>query len=148
MSAAPTPEERVDEAQVRSFLAALPFVREYAIEVISVLAGQVTIELPFNERFSGPPGQFPASMVGTAGDVAAVASCLSLLPKGWALATLDFTIKMTGVAKGEKLRAKGRVLQAGRTNSVGAADVFIVSARGEELCGVVLATTRNFQIAK
>jgi acyl-coenzyme A thioesterase PaaI-like protein len=148
MSAAPTAEERIGEAQVRSFLAALPFVREYAIEVISVLAGQVTIELPFNERFSGPPGQFPASMVGTAGDVAAVASCLSLLPKGWALATLDFTIKMTGVAKGEKLRAKGRVLQAGRTNSVGAADVFILSARGEELCGVVVATTRNFQIAK
>jgi acyl-coenzyme A thioesterase PaaI-like protein len=141
-------EDRLDEADVRSFLAALPFVREYAIEVIAVLAGQVTIELPFNERFSGPPGQFPASMVGTAGDVAAVASCLSLLPKGWALATLDFTIKMTGVAKGEKLRAKGRVLQAGRTNSVGAADVYILSPRGEELCGVVLATTRNFQLAK
>jgi acyl-coenzyme A thioesterase PaaI-like protein len=141
-------EHRLDEADVRSFLAALPFVREYAIEVISVLAGAVTIELPFNERFSGPPGQFPASMVGTAGDVAAVASCLSVLPKGWALATLDFTIKMTGVAKGEKLRAKGRVLQAGRTNSVGAADVFILSSRGEELCGVVFATTRNFQIAK
>ena len=141
-------EDRLDEADIRSFLAALPFVREYAIEVISVLTGAVTVELPFSERFSGPPGQFPASMVGTAGDVAAVASCLSVLPKGWALATLDFTIKMTGVAKGEKLRAKGRVLQAGRTNSVGAADVFIVSSRGEELCGVVLATTRNFQIAK
>jgi acyl-coenzyme A thioesterase PaaI-like protein len=141
-------EDRLDEADVRSFLAALPFVREYAIRVISVLAGQVTLELPFDERFSGPPGQFPASMVGTAGDVAAVASCLSLLPKGWALATLDFTIKMTGVAKGQKLRAQGRVLQAGRTNSVGAADVYILSPRGEELCGVVLATTRNFQLAK
>ena len=148
MSAMGAAEGAMGEGDVRSFLAALPFVREYAIEVISVLAGQVTIELPFNERFSGPPGQFPASMVGTAGDVAAVASCLSVLPKGWALATLDFTIKMTGVAKGEKLRAKGRVLQAGRTNSVGAADVFILTARGEELCGVVLATTRNFQIAK
>src|SRR5690349_5263359 len=113
MGAMHTSEDRVDEAQVRSFLAALPFVGEYAIEVISVLPGEVTIELPFNERFSGPPGQFPASMVGTAGDVAAVASCLSLLPRGWALATLDFTIKMTGVAKGETLRAKGRVLQAG-----------------------------------
>lgn len=144
MSAA---EDRIEEAEVRSFLAALPFVREYAIEVISVLAGEVIIELPFNERFSGPSGQFPASMVGAAGDVAAVASCLSLLPKGWALATLDFTIKMTGIAKGEKLRAKGRVLQAGRTNSVGAADVHIVSAGRETMCGRVLATTRNFQIA-
>jgi len=34
---------------------------------------------------------------------------------------------MTGIAKGEKLRAKGRVLQGGRTNSIGAADVYSVS---------------------
>jgi acyl-coenzyme A thioesterase PaaI-like protein len=141
------PEERIDEADVKSFLAALAFVREYGISVVSVAPGQVTIDLPFVERFSGPPTQFPASMVGVAGDVAAVASCLSLLPKGWALATLDFTIKMTGAARGERLRAKGRVLQGGRTNSVGAADVYIVSADKEVLCGTVLATTRNFKLA-
>ena len=137
-------EDRVTEPDVVSFLSALPFVREYAISIVSVMPGEVTIDLPFDERFSGPPGQFPASKVGAAGDVAAVASCLSLLPKGWALATLDFTIKMTGVAKGGKLRARGRVLQAGRTNSVGAADVYIVSSEREGLCGAVLATTRNF----
>jgi acyl-coenzyme A thioesterase PaaI-like protein len=139
---------RRDEADVTSFLSALPFIREYAISVVSIAPGQVTIELPIDQRFSGPPGQFPASIVGTAGDVAAVASCLSLLPKSWALATLDFTIKMTGAAKGERLRAKGRVLQAGRTNSVGAADVYAVTADGEILCGSVLATTRNFQIVQ
>jgi acyl-coenzyme A thioesterase PaaI-like protein len=139
-------QDRLDEAEVKSFLAALAFVREYAISVVSFAPGRVTIELPFDDRFSGPPTLFPASMVGVAGDVAAVSSCLSLLSKGWALATLDFTIKMTGVAKGEKLRAKGRVLQAGRTNSVGAADVYVVSAEQERLCGTVLATTRNFKI--
>jgi acyl-coenzyme A thioesterase PaaI-like protein len=139
-------QEHLTPTEIESFLKALAFVREYAIAVVAVAPGAVTIELPFDERFSGPPGQFPASIVGTAGDVAAVSSCLSLLPKGWALATLDFTIKMTGIAKGEKLRARGRVLQAGRTNSVGAADVYVVSADGETLCGTVLATTRNFQI--
>jgi acyl-coenzyme A thioesterase PaaI-like protein len=139
-------QHHLDRTEIESFLAALPFVREYAIDVVAVAPGTVTIELPFDDRFSGPPGQFPASMVGAAGDVAAVSSCLSLLPTGWALATLDFTIKMTGIAKGEKLRARGRVLQAGRTNSVGAADVFAVSAEREVLCGTVLATTRNFQI--
>jgi uncharacterized protein (TIGR00369 family) len=113
--------------------------------ITSVDRGHVTIELPYDERFSGPIGQFPASIVGLAGDVAAVASCLSLLPKGWALVTLDFTIKMTGAAKGDKLRAKGHVLQDGRTNSVGAAEVFIVSVDREIQCGSVLATTRNFQ---
>ena len=148
MNQMPDPKPHVDEAEVKSFVSALPFVQEFSITITSVVPGQVTIELPFDERFSGPPGQFPASIVGVAGDVAAVASCLSLLPNGWALATLDFTIKMTGAAKGNKLRAKGRVLQAGRTNSVGAADVFIVSVDREILCGSVLATTRNFQVIK
>lgn len=139
-------EDRLSRAELESFFAALAFVREFGVEIVSFAPGQVTIDLPFDARFSGPPGQFPASMVGVAGDVAAVSSCLSVLPRGWALATLDFTIKMTGIAKGEKLRAVGRVLQAGRTNSVGAADVYIVSAEKEVLCGSVLATTRNFQI--
>ena len=138
--------DQLDQAEIESFIGALAFVREYSISVTSAVPGQVVIELPFDDRFSGPPVHFPASLVGTAGDVAAVSSCLSMLPRGWAVATLDFTIKMTGVAKGEKLRAKGRVLQAGRTNSVGAADVYIVSAEQEKLCGTVLATTRNFQM--
>jgi acyl-coenzyme A thioesterase PaaI-like protein len=139
-------QEHLDRTEIEAFIGRLAFVREYAIRVVSAAPGQVVIELPFDDRFSGPPGQFPAWMVGTAGDVAAVSSCLSLVPRGWAVATLDFTIKMTGVAKGEKLRAKGRVLQAGRTNSVGAADIYVVSSDQEVLRGTVLATTRNFQI--
>ena len=141
-------QDRLDESDVKSFLAALPFIKEYAIRMVSFSPGKVTIELPFDERFSGPKTLFPASIVGTAGDVAAVSSCLSLLPKGWALATLDFTVKMTGVAKGEKLKAEGRVLRAGHTNSVGAADIYILAAGREVLCGTVLATTRNFKLAK
>ena len=139
-------QDRLTRAEIETFATAMDFVRAYGIRIAAVSPGEVTIELPFDARFSGPPGQFPASIVGTAGDVAAVTSCLSLLPRGWALATLDFTVKMTGAAKGEKLRAKGRVLQAGRTNSVGAADIFAVSGDSETLCGTVLATTRNFQV--
>ncbi len=97
MNQMPDRKRHVDEAEVKSFISALPFVQEFSITITSIVPGQVTIELPFDERFSGPPGQFPASIVGVAGDVAAVASCLSLLPNGWALATLDFTIKMTSV---------------------------------------------------
>ncbi len=137
------PNDHLDRTEIETFVGALAFVREYSISIASAVPGQVVVELPFDDRFSGPPGQFPVSLVGTAGDVAAVSSCLSLLPRGWAV---DFTIKMTGVAKGEKLQAKGRVLQAGRTNSVGAADVYLVSSDQEALCGTVLATTRNFQI--
>ena len=58
-----------DRTEIQSFLGALGFIREFAIQVVSVAPGRVVIELPFDERFSGPPGHFPASMVGTAGDV-------------------------------------------------------------------------------
>ena len=139
-------EERLTPAEVETFILALDFVREFGIRIVSALPGEVTIELPFDRRFSGPPQQFPASIAGAAGDVAAVASCLSLLPRGWALATIDFTVKMTGIAKGQKLVARGRVLQAGRTNSVGAADVYVLVDGNESLCGTVLASTRNFQV--
>ncbi len=137
---------RFDVAEMESYLSRFAFVREYGIKVLALARGAVTVELPYDERFSGPPGQFPASMVGTIGDVAAVSSCLSLLPRGWGIATIDFTVKMTGVAKGERLRAKGRVLQNGRSISVGAADVFVVRGTGESLCGTILASTRNFEI--
>src|SRR4029079_19326410 len=76
-------QDHLDQAEVRAFVTALDFVREYAIRLVEVSPGAVTIELPFDDRFSGPPGQFPASMVGTAGDVAAVSSCLHRLgPQG------------------------------------------------------------------
>ena len=133
-------------ADPRSFLALLPFVRELSISIVSAVPGEVTVEMPFADRFSTPPNHFPASIVGVLGDVAAVASCISRLPRGWAGATLDYTVKMTGRAQGERLRAKGRVLQNGQTISVGASDVLVVTGNRETLCGVVLATTRNFEI--
>ena len=128
------------------FLTQLPFVQEYGIQVVSKAPGEVTVEMPIEARFSTPPANVPASIIGTIGDVAAVSSCLTLVPKGWAVATLDFTIKMTAPAKGEKLVAKGRVLQNGRTNSVGSAEIYCVADGVETHCGSLLATTRNFEV--
>jgi acyl-coenzyme A thioesterase PaaI-like protein len=133
-------------ADARTFLALLPFVREFGIEIVTAKPGVVAVQMPFVERFSTPPNHFPASIVGVLGDVAAAASCISRLPHGWTGVTLDYTIKMTGRAQGETLLARGRVLQAGRTVSVGAADVFVVADGREVHCGAVLATTRNFEI--
>lgn len=133
-------------ADPAEFLPKLPFVCELDIRLISSEPGAVTVEMPFAERFSTPPRSFPASMVGILGDVAAVSACLSKLPGDWAVATLDYTVKMTGQARGDALIAKGRVLQAGKTTSVGISDVFCVSGGQEAHCGVVLATSRNFPL--
>ncbi len=128
------------------FLDQLPFVREYGIKIINCIPGEVVVEMPIEARFSTPPANVSASIVGTFGDVAAVSACLSRVPQGWAVATLDFTVKMTGPASGKKLIARGRVLQNGRTNSIGAADIFCINEDKEISCGTLLATTRNFEI--
>lgn len=133
-------------ADPRALLSLLPFVSELGIRIVSAEPGAVVVEMPFAARFSTPPNHFPASMVGTLGDVAAVSSCTSKLPNGWAGATLDYTVKMTAPAQGEKLLARGRVLQTGQTTSVGAADIFAVSGGIEVLCGTVLATARSFRL--
>ena len=139
-------QEHLDRAEIESFFAALGFVREYGIDIVSADAGRGRDRTAVRREVLGAAGAIP----GVAGRHRGRCGGGIVLPvavaEGWALATLDFTIKMTGVAKGEKLRARGRVLQAGRTNSVGAADVYTVSGEREVLCGTVLATTRNFQI--
>ncbi|MAL77658.1 MAG: aromatic catabolism protein [Sneathiella sp.] len=133
-------------AKPSDFLPLLPFVMTFGVRLMDERPGEVTVEMPFQKAFSTPPDLFPASMVGAIGDIAAVSACLSMLPAGWACATLDYTVKMTGPARGEKLRARGRVLQNGRTLSVGAADIFAVTGNEEKLCGSVLASTRNHRL--
>ncbi len=141
-----TPEQSEGYAKPSDFLPLLPFVQSYQVRIVEETPGQIVIEAPFQEALSTPPDLFPASFVGTIGDIAAVSACNSLLLAGWACATLDFTVKMTGQARGEKLIARGRVLQNGRTLSVGAADIYSVMNREERLCGSVLASTRNFKL--
>ncbi|MAZ02577.1 MAG: aromatic catabolism protein [Sneathiella sp.] len=142
--------EKSDEseglAKPSAFLPMMPFVQSYGVAVLDETPGQIVIEAPFRTALSTPPDLFPASFIGAVGDIAAVSSCNSLLPAGWACATLDFTVKMTAQARGEKVIARGRVLQNGRNISVGAADVFVVKDGAEQLCGSVLASTRNFKL--
>lgn len=135
-------------ANVCTMLEDLPFVITFGISVLDCTPGAVTVQMPYDAQFSTPPHHYPASIIGMIGDVAAVSSCVSCLPDGWAAATLDYTVKMTGPATGAALIARGRVLQNGRTTSVAAAEVYTVSEGREVFCGSVLATSRNFEIKK
>jgi acyl-coenzyme A thioesterase PaaI-like protein len=82
-------------------------------------------------------------------DFAAVAAAGSLLAPGWANATIDATLKLVAPARGKSLRARGRVIDAGRLLSVCAADVFVVSDDDTEtLCATWLGTARNIDTTR
>jgi acyl-coenzyme A thioesterase PaaI-like protein len=131
---------------VPAFLAAMPFARALGVEVISVNPGSVTIEAPLTPPFEAPPGAFAASSIGALGDMAAMTSIASALPKGDAMSTMDFTVKMLGLSRGTRLRAVGRVLQIGKMTCVGAAEIYVIKSGETTLCGTVLATGRRLTI--
>ena len=59
-------------------------------------------------------------------------------------ATIDATIELVAPARGRVLRARGRVVDAGKLLTVCAAEVYAVSENGDErLCATLLATARN-----
>jgi uncharacterized protein (TIGR00369 family) len=126
----------------------LPFVKHFGMQITNCEPRQVEVEMPYQMDFSSGQGVFPAAIVGAIGDVAAVASSLSCLPKGWFTATMDFTVKLIKPAVGEKLIARGNVLDLGKTFSVSKSDIYVKNEGQIVHCGTLLATSRNFRMVR
>lgn len=128
------------------YLGAMPFASALGVEIVSAEQGTVTLEAPLIPALEAPKGSFAASSVGALGDMAAMLSVTSMLPKGHGMSTMDFTVKMLGTANGTRLRAVGQAKQVGKTTCVGAADVFIRQDDNWIPCGTLLATGRRMTL--
>ena len=130
--------------RLQQLVLAMPMARTLGLRFTRVERGQVEVEIPVAEPFTFRPGQLQATPVFAVADFAAVAAAGTTLPTGWANATIDATLKLVAPARGRSLRARGRVVDAGRLLTVCAADVFAVTDDGEEvLCATLLGTARN-----
>jgi len=125
----------------------MPVAQALQLQFNRVEPGDVELELPISEAFSFRPGQLQATAVFAAGDFAAVAAAGTLLAPGFANATIDATLKIVAPARGAKLRARGRVIDAGKLLTVCAAEVYAVDAdEHETLCATLLGTARNVPV--
>ncbi|RZL86525.1 MAG: PaaI family thioesterase [Variovorax sp.] len=125
---------------------AMPMARTLGLRFNRIERGQVEVELPIAEAFTFTPGQLQATPIFAAADFAAVSAAGSLLPEGWRNATVDATMKLVAPAVGRLVRARGRVVSAGKLLTVCAAEVYAVDANGEEtLCATLLGTARNIR---
>lgn len=135
--------------QLQQLVQAMPMARTLGLRFTHVERGRVELEIPVAQPFTFRPGQLQATPVFAAADFAAMSAAGTLLPAGWANATIDATLKLVGPARGEKLRARGRVIDAGKLLTVCAADVFAVDADGQEsLCATLLGTARNIDATR
>ncbi len=134
---------------LRALVLSMPMARTLGLRFNRLEGGHSELEMPVTEPFTFRPGQLQATPVFAIADFAAVSAAGSLLPVGWANATIDGHLKLVAPAAGIALRARGRVIDAARLLTVCAADVFAIGEGGQEtLCATFLGTARNIAPAK
>jgi uncharacterized protein (TIGR00369 family) len=143
MTVAPDPCESIRDAVL-----AMPMARTLGLVFCRLAPGEVELEIPVQEAFCFRPGQLQATAVFAAADFAAVGAAGTLLPAGWINATIDGTLKLFAPARGSHLRARGRVVDAGRLLTVCAAEVYAVRDGQESLCATLLGTARNIEASR
>jgi uncharacterized protein (TIGR00369 family) len=130
-------------APLRRRVLAMPAAQTLGLAFERLAPGEVELSLPYQDAFSFRPGQLQATAIFAAADFAAVAAAATVLPPGWANATIDCTLKIVGPANGERLLAHGRVLHAARLLTVAEARVYACRGGERTLCATLLATARN-----
>ncbi len=130
---------------LRERVLAMPMARTLGLRFDALARGEVTLSAPVQPGWCFTPGQLQATALFALADFAAVAAAATQLPAGWANGTIDASIKFLAPARGQRLRAHGRVVQAGRSLSVCAADVYALDGARETLCATLLGTARNVE---
>ena len=112
------------EARVRDSFAKQTIMGTIGASVASVKPGEVEIVLPFSDKVLQQHGFVHAGVVATIADSACGYAALSVMPREAAVLTTEFKINLLAPAKGERLRAVGRVVRAGKKLIVTLGEVF------------------------
>ncbi|HEY1418124.1 MAG TPA: PaaI family thioesterase [Myxococcaceae bacterium] len=128
------------EARVRDSFSRQAFMSTLGARLARVAAGEVQIELPFQERLTQQHGFLHAGAVAAIVDSACGYSALTLMPPGVAVLTTEYKVNLVAPASGEAVIARGSVLKAGRTLTVVRGDAFAVQGGREKLVATMLAT--------
>lgn len=131
---------------MRSVVLSMPAAQHLGFTFGSIAPGEVDIIQPFRKKLTEHNGNFQGGAIGSLADFAGGAAAGTLLPTGFLNVPADYTVKLLAPARGDRLIARGRVLQPGSTITVAAADIFAAEQDDETLCATALVTMRNVKI--
>jgi uncharacterized protein (TIGR00369 family) len=105
-----------------------------------IAPGDATVTAPILQGARQQHGFGHAGLTFSIGDSAAGYAALSLLPLDQEIMTAEIKINMLAPAKGDKLRATGRVVKAGRRLIIVTADVHAIKDGSETLIALLQGT--------
>lgn len=103
--------------------------------------GEVQIALPWSDAIRQQHGYAHAGAIATIADSACGYACLTRMPEGSAVLSVEFKINLLAPAIGERFVANARVVRSGRTISVATADVFAQSSGNPDTHIAVMQAT-------
>ncbi len=135
-----TPKDPAFKDRIQASFARQGLMATLGASLAKVEPGAVEITLKPSPAVSQQHGFVHAGAVTSIADSAAGYAALSLMPPGTGVLSAEFKINLTAPAAGDLLRAKGRVIKAGRTLTLAQTEVFAESATGEKLVALLTAT--------
>jgi uncharacterized protein (TIGR00369 family) len=128
--------QRVETSFVRQGM-----MRALGARLVSARPGHCEVALPYSDQVTQQQGGFHGGAMGALADIAGGYAALTVAPEGMEVTTVEFKINFLAAFQGGELRARGRVVKAGRRIIVTAADVVHVDASGRESdCAVMQQT--------
>lgn len=137
-----TPRDPDFEARIRESFERQGAMAAFGASIVSIEPGRCTLSMPFGAAASQQHGLFHGGVIATLADSAGGYAAMSLTEPGVEVVTVEYKINFVGRAKGDAIRAEGRVLRSGRTLTVSQVAVFV---EGEaEPCAVAQQTVYAF----
>lgn len=128
------------QARVRDSFARQSMMRTLGAELLAVRPGEIEIALPFSDRVLQQHGFIHAGAVASIADTACGYAALTTMPRDAAVLTIEFKVNLLSPAKGERLRAVGRVVRSGKNVVVATGDVFAEAAGRSKQVALMTAT--------
>ena len=133
-------QDRDADKRVRESFGRQSIMATIGASVHSVRRGEVEIVLPFADHILQQHGFIHAGAVATIADSACGYAALSVMPADAAVLTTEFKINLLSPAKGERLRAVGRVVRAGKKLVITMGEVFADEGGASKQVALITAT--------
>ena len=128
------------EARIRGSFARQTIMATLGAEIAAVRAGEVEIVLPFSDKILQQHEFIHAGAVATIADTACGYAALTVMPREAAVLTTEFKINLLAPAKGERLRAVGRVVRSGKKLVITLGEVFAEDGAARKQVALITAT--------
>jgi uncharacterized protein (TIGR00369 family) len=133
-------QDRDADQRVRESFSRQSIMATIGASVQSVRRGEVEIVLPFANHILQQHGFIHAGAVATIADSACGYAALSVMPADAAVLTTEFKINLLSPARGERLRAVGRVVRAGKKLVITMGEVFADEGGASKQVALITAT--------